>query len=60
MSARTDVSTLDRPVESSIAHSHERRLEAEVLLQAFAVLRRAQILTDAEFEAKRQRHLALL
>ena len=50
MLAHTDVSTLD-----ATGCSQERDLEVEVLLQAVTALRREGILTDAEYEAKRQR-----
>ena len=52
--ALTDVSTLDA-VDRPIAYTYERSLEAEVLLEAVTALRRADILTDVEYEAKRQR-----
>ena len=50
MPAHTDVSTLE-----PIGLSRERSLEAGVLLEAVTALREAGILTDAEYEAKRQR-----
>lgn len=59
MLAHTDASTLDA-VDRPVACSHERSLEAEVLLQAITALRRADILTGAEYEAKRQRLTARL
>jgi hypothetical protein len=40
--------------------SSEHRIEAEVLLQALTALRHDGILTDAEYEAKRQRLAAHL
>ncbi|MEP1125440.1 MAG: hypothetical protein ABJH68_16260 [Ilumatobacter sp.] len=59
MLAFTDVSTLrghDRPA----AGSRIRRLEAEVLMQAITALHLADLLTDAEYEAKLQRLAARL
>lgn len=50
MLAHTDVSTLD-----ATGCSQERDLEVEVLLQAVTALRSEGILTDAEYEYKRQR-----
>ena len=58
MLAHTDVSTLDA-VERPLA-VRERSLEAEVLMEAVTALDRADILTDAEYEAKRQRLAAHL
>ncbi len=57
--AFTDASTLEA-VDRPVACSHERSLEVEVLLQAITALRRDDILTDAEYEAKRQRLTARL
>lgn len=64
MFAQTDVSMLDR-VTRAVDHrlgacSHERSVEAEVLLQAITALRHEDILTAAEYEAKRQRLAAHL
>ena len=59
MLAHTGASTLDA-VDRPVVCSHVRRLEVEVLLQAITALRRANILTDAEYEAKRQRLTARL
>ena len=53
----TDVSTFDA-VDRPVACSHVRSLEVEVLLQAITALRRADILTGAEYEAKRQQLIA--
>ena len=59
MPARTDVSPLVAFVRP-VACSSERALEAEVLLRAVTALHRADILTDAEYEAKRHRLAAQL
>ncbi len=54
MLVHTDVSTLDE-VDRPVACSHERGIEVEALLKAVTALRRDGILTEAEYEAKRQR-----
>ncbi|MGB3734641.1 MAG: hypothetical protein WA964_06780 [Ilumatobacter sp.] len=54
MLVHTDVSTPEA-IDRQVACSHERSVEAEVLLHAVHALRREGILTDAECEAKRQR-----
>jgi hypothetical protein len=59
MLVRTDVSTLDA-VDRRVGCSYERCIEAEALLHAVTALRRDGILTDAEYEAKRQRLAAQL
>ena len=59
MLAHTDDSTLDA-VDRPVACSHVRSLEVEVLLAAITALHRADILTGAEYEAKRQRLTARL
>ncbi len=48
---RSEVDVVFQPVASS----YERGLEAEVLLEAVVALHRDGILTDAEYESKRQR-----
>jgi hypothetical protein len=50
----TEVSTVD-DVDRPFVSSQERQLEAKVLLRAFTALHRDGILTDAEYETKRQR-----
>jgi len=52
--ARNDLSSLD-PVARPIASPEDRRLEAQVLMKAIDTLRSEDILTDEEFETKRQR-----
>jgi hypothetical protein len=52
-----EVSTVDE-VDRPLVSSQERELEAEVLLRAFTALHRDGILTDAEYETKRQRLVA--
>ena len=59
MLAHTDVSTLDAD-DRTVACVRERSLEAEVLMEAVTALHRAEILTDAEYEAKRRRLAAHL
>ena len=59
MLAHVDASQLEAVGEPA-AWAHERSREAEVLLQAITALRRAAILTAAEYEAKRDRLLARL
>ncbi len=54
MLAQSDVSTM-AAVDRSFAHSYERDIEVQVLLRAVTALRHEGILTDAEYEAKRQR-----
>lgn len=48
-----DVPTLDTLARPGTC-SHERREEVEVLLEAITALHRADILTVAEYESKRQ------
>lgn len=50
----TDVTTLDA-FDRPAAGSRVRRLEVEVLMQAIMALHRAELLTDAEYAAKRHR-----
>ena len=50
-SQESTVSTLEPPPASSF----ERRIEVSALLGAVAALRRDGLLTEAEYEAKRQR-----
>lgn len=57
---RTIDRTVDRKRDMSGVCSHERSVEAGVLLQAITALRHADILTVAEYEAKRQRLAAHL
>ena len=59
MLAHHPVSTLNT-ADGTLACSHELGLEARVLLQAITALRGAGILSDAEFESKRQRLTARL
>ena len=47
-------------VDDSFVSSYERGVEAEVLLEAVTALHRDGILTDAEYETKRQRLAAQL
>ena len=47
-------------VDRRFPSAHERGREAEVLLQAVTALHRDGILTDAEYETKRQRLVAQL
>ena len=54
MLADADVSTLDAVARPAVCPD-VRNLEVEVLLQAITALRRDDILTSAEYEAKRQR-----
>lgn len=55
----TDVTTLDA-FDRPATGSRVRRLEAEVLMQAITALHRAELLTDAEYVAKRHRLSARL
>ena len=57
--AQSGVSGIDA-VDRPFASSYERGVEAEVLLQAVTALHRDGILTDAEYETKRQRLAAQL
>jgi hypothetical protein len=54
--APTDISMVD--AERSAVSAALRDLEAEVLLRAVTALRAAGFLTEAEFQAKRQRLVA--
>lgn len=54
MLARNDLSSLDHDPRP-LASPEQRRLEAQVLLRAIDTLRSEDILSDEEFETKRQR-----
>ncbi|MFN3256478.1 MAG: hypothetical protein ACE37B_12340 [Ilumatobacter sp.] len=54
MPAPTDA-TIRRSVHRPDAFARERDLEADVLIEAITALRRADMLSSDEYEAKRQR-----
>jgi len=56
---RSERSMVDE-VDDPFVSSYERGVEAEVLLEAVTALHRDGILTDAEYETKRQRLAAQL
>ena len=56
---RTSAGRNSKPVARRSGYWAERAYEVEALLKAFTALRRDGMLTDAEFELKRQ-HLATL
>ena len=59
MLVHSEMSTLD-VLERPRASSYERRIELSVLLGAITALHQDGMLTEAEYETKRQRLLAQL